>query len=215
MGAHESLVRVHREMHQAAAKLEQRLLGVTVGAVLANGVLHVLACPRVLEFQRRHRQAVHEQGHVHRLEGVHLAVMHLPGHAEAVGLEVGCYLRVEVVVGQPIEQIEVGIVNVQPFLQHGQHAVFLDLLVQPLQHQPLPVRPVFQLRQFLGLGGFEEIPKELAVNSELPVKVSRIANAIAVLRKSDFDMRFKCGFVGLADHVVPLDLKLPGNDISD
>ncbi len=94
LGAHESFVWVYREMHQAAAKLKQRLLGVAVGTVLTNGVLGFLVCPRVFEFQRRHRQAVDEQCHVHRLEGVRLAVMHLPGHAEAVGLEVGYHLGV-------------------------------------------------------------------------------------------------------------------------
>ena len=198
-------------MHQAAAKLEQWFLGVTVGAVLANGVLHVLACPGIFEFQRRHRQAVDEQGHVHRLERVRLAVMHLPGHTEAVGLEVGYHLGVEVVVWQAVKQIEVGIINVQSLLQHSQYAVLLDLLVQPLQHQPLPIGPVFQLRQFLGLGRFEKFPKELAVNCELLVKVSRIANAIAVLRKSVFDVRFKRGFVGLTDHETPLDFYFSGH----
>ncbi len=107
-----------------------------------------------------------------------------------------------------------GVVNVQSLLQHGQYAVLFDLLVQPLQHHTLPVGPVFQFRQFLGLGRFEKFPKELAVNRELPVKVSRIANAIAVLRKCCFDVRFKRGFVGLADHVVPLCSYFSSNYIS-
>ena len=120
-------------MDQTAAKFKQRLTRVAVGAVLLDGVVDVLAGPGVFQLQRGNCQAVDEEDYVHRFEGVGLAVMHLPGDAEDVGRKVGDDLRVQVVVGQPIEQIEVGIVDVQPLLQDSQHAVLLDLLVQPLQ----------------------------------------------------------------------------------
>ena len=129
--------------------------------------------------------------------------MHLPGDTEDVGRKVGDDFRVQVVVGQPVQQIEVGIVDVQPLLQDSQHAVLFDLLVQPLQQQALPVRAILQLRQFLGLRGFEELPEEFAVNGKLSVEISRIANAVAVLGEGVFNVRFERCFVGLADHVSP------------
>jgi hypothetical protein len=90
-----------------------------------------------------------------------------------------------------------------PFFSTARTLSFLIFLVQPLQHQPLPVRPILQLRQFLGLGGFEKLPEEFAVNSKLPVEVSRITNAIAVLGEGIFDVGFERCFVGLADHTAP------------
>ena len=89
------------------------------------------------------------------------------------------------------------IVNVQPLLQDSQRAVLLDLLVQPLQQQALPVRAILQFRQFLGLGGFEELPEEFAVEGKLSVEVSRIANAVAVLGEGVFDVRFERCFVAM------------------
>ncbi|MNL70653.1 hypothetical protein D3C87_1956900 [compost metagenome] len=76
--------------------------------------MDVLAGPGVFQLQRGNRQTVDEEHHVHRLESVRLAVMHLSGDAEDVGREVGNDMRVQVVVGQPVKQIEVGIVDIKP-----------------------------------------------------------------------------------------------------
>lgn len=211
LGTHVGLVRVHRKVDQTAAKFEQRLTRIAVSAVLLDGVVDVLAGPGVFQLQRGNRQAIDKEHHVHRLEGVRLAVMHLPGDAEDVGRKVGDNFRVQVVVGQPVKQIEVGIIDVQSLLQDSQHAVLLDLFVQPLQKQALPARAILELRQLLGLRGFKELPKEFAVDGKLSVEVSRIANAVAALGKGVFDVCFERCFVGLADHASPLDLDLSGD----
>ncbi|MCY1540380.1 hypothetical protein D9M68_760150 [compost metagenome] len=58
--------------------------------------------------------------------------MYLAGHAELVAGVVGLDLGVQGVIRKAVQQGEVGVVDVQSLLQHRQHAVPLDLLVQPL-----------------------------------------------------------------------------------
>ena len=84
LGGHVPEVRVHGEMHQRAfLEAEHRLARVAILAVLAHGVKDVLLGERVLEFCRRHRQAVDGE---HQIEGFLVLVreMHLARHRQPV-----------------------------------------------------------------------------------------------------------------------------------
>ena len=65
LGRHEHLVGVHCHMDQRPAKLQQRLRGVAVVAILLLPVIpRGLAGPGVLQFNGDQRQAVDEENHV-------------------------------------------------------------------------------------------------------------------------------------------------------
>lgn len=74
-----------------------------------------LPSPWVFKLHRRYRQAIDEYHHVDGFAGVRVRVMHLPGQAEAVFVEVGDGLRVQRVVSRPVKQRQVGMVDVQAF----------------------------------------------------------------------------------------------------
>ena len=220
------LIGIDGKVDEAAAEVEERLVRVAVLTILLLRVVHVLAGPRVLEFQRRQGQTVDEEHHVHRLQRIRQRVMHLPGHGEPIALKLRLHLRVQVVVGQTVKQIEVRIVHLQALLQHGQDTVLLQLTVQALQHLPLPVRLVVQLRQFLRLRALQELPQHRLIHRELRVEVPRLPAlpAIAavvgcrllqpcVLRchrhdagQSAFNAGFQGGFVGLGGHDLALGM---------
>lgn len=105
--------------------------------------------------------------------------MHLTGNGEDVLLEVFEDAGVGIVVGQAVEQGEVGIINGNALFQYGEDAVFFHLAVKPFQNQPLPVGAIAQFVQFFSLSGFEEAPKLLAINGKLTVKVSGVALLIS------------------------------------
>ncbi len=88
LGTHVGLVRVYRKVDQTAAKFKQWLTRVSVSTVLLDGVVDVLASPRVFQLQRGNRQAIDKEHHVYRLEGIGITVMHLPGDTEDVGIEI-------------------------------------------------------------------------------------------------------------------------------
>lgn len=69
-----------------------------------------------------------------------------------------------------------------------------------LQHQPLPMRALVQLRQFVRLGFLQKAPKHPRVDGELPVKIAGLADVVAVIMQMGFDAGFKSRFIGLAGH---------------
>jgi len=71
-----------------------------------------------------------------------------------IALEPGRHFEIQLVVGQPIEQIEMAVIHIQPFLQDRQNPVLLQLTVQAFEDLALPVRLVVKLGEFLCLGGF-------------------------------------------------------------
>ena len=66
VGAHPHLAVVHREVHHAAAELEQPLARVAVALVLLDRVLDRLLGQAVLQLEGGDRQAVDEQAQVER-----------------------------------------------------------------------------------------------------------------------------------------------------
>ena len=178
LGRHPHIIGIHGEMHEAAAELEQGFLRVAVVAVLFLGVIDVLACPRVFQLQRGERQAIEEKHHVHRLV-IDTGEKHLPRDRKNVGLELGSDIRVEVVVGQPIEQREVSVVHIQPLFQHGENAVLLQLAVQAFENLALPVRLVVELGEFRCLCGFEKLPEHGLVDGVLGVEIRGLATQVS------------------------------------
>ena len=103
--------------------------------------------------------------------------------APGIAGPVCCHLRIRIVVGQPVEQREVGVVHIQPLLEHGEDSVLLQLAVLPFQHLPLPVRLVVEFRQLRRLGGFEKHQKtseHRLVDGELGVEVHRPAASMTL-----------------------------------
>src|SRR2546426_11710739 len=76
---------VHGEVGQAPAEGEQRLLGITVEAILPDGVLYSLSGQRVLQLGGEDRQAVQEEHQVQAFL-VLLAVLELTNDREEVRL---------------------------------------------------------------------------------------------------------------------------------
>ena len=102
LGRHPHLVWIDSEMHEAAAELEQLFLRIAVITVLFFGVVDILAGPRVFELHGGDWQTIEENHHVHRLV-IDAGEIDLPGDREDVGLKLGGDIRIEIVVGQPIE----------------------------------------------------------------------------------------------------------------
>ena len=84
LGAHPHLAVVHREVHHAAAELEQQLARVAVALVLLDGVLDRLLGQAVLQLEGGDRQAVDEQAQVERAARLVPAVGELARDREAV-----------------------------------------------------------------------------------------------------------------------------------
>jgi len=175
---HPHFIRIHGEVDEAALELEQGLLRVAVVAVLLPGVVDVLACPRVLEFQRRERQTVEENHHVDRLL-IHRGKVNLPRDGKHVALELGRHFGIQLVVGQSIEQIKVGVVHLQSLLQDSQYPILLQLAVEAFENLPFPIRLVVEFGEFGGLGRFEELPELRFVDREFGVEVGRLAAEVA------------------------------------
>ena len=76
---------LNSKVNHAAAKGKQRLFGVSVGLILADGMFYILSSPRIFQFKRNNREAVDEQGHVQRIV-VAEAVMQLTGDGKYIGL---------------------------------------------------------------------------------------------------------------------------------
>ena len=111
---HIDFVGIHGEVNEAAGKLQQRFFGVAVFAVLFLGVVDGLAGPGVFEFKGGNSQAVNKHDHVNRQVRLTVGVVDLASDGENIFVEVGSHVWVGVVVGQAVEQGQVGIVNGQP-----------------------------------------------------------------------------------------------------
>ncbi len=126
LGAHPHLAVVHREVHHAAAELEQPLARVAVAAVLLDGVLDRLLGEAVLQLEGGDGQAVDEQAQVERAARLVHAVGELARDREAVlgvqrlGLGVARRRRA-------VEQIEVHRPVVHALAQHIDDAALADL----------------------------------------------------------------------------------------
>ena len=231
-GGHVDQVRVGREMRQAAAEREERLLGVAVEAVLADGILDVLAGQRVLQFRGENGQAVQEEDQVQAVL-VLQAVVHLAAdRKEVAGVELA--IRLVQPAGRPeVGELEFAAVALDPLPQDVQRAALLDLGGEPLQQPVARVRAVqlLELLPFLGLGGVDEgqgvlgdqaegaivllrRPPQVAAGGEV---ARRLAQSEEIARRRvrpagqerGFDGRFEVLF-GDVNHESPLTAHSPG-----
>ena len=85
---------IHREVRDAAARPEERLLRIPVAPILLHRVRRGLFREAVLQLDGDDRQAVQEQGEVERVSFVLPAVSKLPGDGEPVGAVALLRLRV-------------------------------------------------------------------------------------------------------------------------
>ena len=123
---------VDREVGQAAAQPEQRLVGIAVPLVLFDRVGDRLLCQTVLQFEGGDRQPVDEEAEVERELGVVAAVMELPRHAEAVLTvePLGC----GVVRGRrAVEEVEAVRPVLEALAQQVDGAALVDFALQPGQ----------------------------------------------------------------------------------
>jgi len=89
------------------------------------------------------------------------------------------HFGIQLVVGQSIEQIKVGVVHLQSLLQDSQYPVLLQLAVEAFEDLPFPIRLVVEFGEFGGLGRFEELPELRFVDREFGVEVGRHAAEVA------------------------------------
>ena len=184
MGGHVDQVRVDREMGQAAAEREERLLGIAVEAVLADGILDVLAGERVLQFRGEDGQAVQEEDRFQAFL-ILLAVAHLAADREEVaGVEFAIRL-VQPAGRAEVGELELAAVALDPLPQDVQRAALLDLGGEPLEQPVARVRAVqlLELLPFLGLGGVNERQHVLGDQAEGAVVLLRRAPQIAARDK--------------------------------
>ena len=167
---------VHREMRQAAAKLEELLARVAVALVLLHGVVHRLLGQAVLQLEGGDRQAVDEQAQVQGKLGLVPAVAQLPGDAEAV-LPIEDLGTLVPRRRRAVEQVDLVRPALDPLAQHVDAAALGDLALQAGQ-ESAPRRAVLAQSQRcrdLGLRGAEEGRQLRQVEAELPVVVLRVA----------------------------------------
>ena len=130
MGAETHLRLVHREMGDAAAKLEQLLARVAILPVLPDRVVHRLLGEVVLHLEGDDRQAVDEERDVERPLRLVSTVAKLPGHDEAVPLEAVPRLLVAGRRGA-VEQVEVVRAVPDAVAQHLDRAPLGNFAMQP------------------------------------------------------------------------------------
>ena len=137
---------------RAALEREDRLARVAVPLILAACVLDGLAGERVLQLQRRHRNAVQAQGDVERALGTRRE-MELAGESQAVGGVAGLQLGVQRVGRLEEGHTEYAAVALESVPQGRKRAVLVhplaqvaeDLLSGPVAVQRLQPGPLLRL----------------------------------------------------------------------
>ena len=176
------LVVVHREVHHAAAELEELFAGVAVALVLLHGVFDRLLGEAVLQLERGDRQTVDEEPEVERALGLIAAVAELTRDGEAV-------LRVafsgDGVAGRrrAVEEFDVMRSVLDTLAEHVDHAALADLALEAGQELPPRWAIVFQAQPLerLRLRLDEEGAKLHQIDRVLAVVVLRITRGIAGL----------------------------------
>jgi hypothetical protein len=184
LGAHPHLAVVHREVHHAAAELEQPLARVAVALVLLDGVLDRLLGEAVLQLEGGDGQAVDEQAQVERAARLVHAVGELARDREAVlgvqllGLGVARRRRA-------VEQVEVQRPVLHALAQHVDDAALADLAGEAGEElEAVDVLGVVrvghrQLLERLGLRGAQEGEELRHVERVGAVVVLRAAGGVA------------------------------------
>ena len=174
VGAEVHLLLVHREVRHAAPQLEEFLPGLAVPLVLLDGVFDGLLGEAVLQLEGGQGQAVDEQRQVEGAPGLVVAVVELPGDAEAVRGVLLHGLRV-VRRRRAVEQLDVVPLVLEAVPQHVDGAVLADLPLEPGQ-ELAPGRAVGLQLEGLGdlrLSGHEEAPELHQVYAVARVVVPR------------------------------------------
>ena len=128
LGADLDHIRVHGEVSEAAAELQERLaLRATVISVLADRVSEILTCEWVLQLGGDDWYAVDEQHEVDRVP-VPDAVVDLPDHCQHVGLELGNEVGVPARGGREVGESEAAAEQLEIVAQDIERAALGDLL---------------------------------------------------------------------------------------
>ncbi len=188
LGAHLHFAVVHREVHHAAAELEQPLARVAVALVLLDGILDGLLGEAVLQLEGGDRQAVDEQAQVERAARLVHAVGELARDREAVlrvqSLGLGVARR-----RRAVEQIEVHRPVLHALAQHIDDAALADLGREAGEElEAVDVLRVVrvghrQLLERLGLGGAQEGEELRHIERVGAVEVLRAAGEVASAAK--------------------------------
>ena len=206
-GGHEHGVGVRSEVGQRAAlELEDGLMRVAVPLVLPACVLGALAGERVLELQRRHRNAVQAQGNVERLLGARRE-MKLASEAQAVGGVAGLELGIQFVgrlepghaerAAVALESVPQG--RKRTVLVHPLAQIAEDLLAGPIAMQPFQPGPLFRL-------GITDEGEDLSrENRAFAVEALAGDPHIAAVQQVGFDDRLEGGFAGPLHFTVALE----------
>ena len=132
MGRHIDQIGVDGEVRQAAPVGEQGLTGVTVGTVLANGVLNGLTGERVLELGGEDGNAIEKERKVQAIV-VFLAVVELPDNGEEVGQVHLSGFFIEPAGRAEVGEPEAAAHVLDPVAQHVERAPVANLGRQTLQ----------------------------------------------------------------------------------
>lgn len=217
------LVGVHRHMHQAAAKLQQRLAAVAILAVLLLPVITGgLAGPGVLQLQGGEGQPVDEEHHVDLFQGIAQGVAHLAGTTEDVRREAVPYLLRAAGQRRGVHQVQVHIVDGQAALEQMQHAVLLRQPVEAFEDAQIPVViTLLEALQLIALAVLEELPQPAGIHRVAGIEVLGATQSVAMVWAERLlggivadrcllfqagagqvflDACFQCLFVGLAHH---------------
>ena len=184
LGAHPHLALVDREVHHAAAELEQPFARVAVAPVLLDGIVDRLFGEAVLQLESGDRQAVDEQAQVERAARRVAAVGELARDREAV-LRVPCRGPGVARRGRAVEQVEVQRPVRHALAQHVDDAAFADLGRKARQElAAVDVAGVVgvgqrQLPESFGLGAAQEGEELRYVERVRAVVVPRAAGDVA------------------------------------
>ena len=181
---HRNVVLVHREMNECATLEGQKQLAGrgAIVPVLLLGVAKGRAGEPVLQFGRRHRQAVDEQCHV---DGVFraLAVIQLPDDREDVGLVAADQCCIQPRGGPEETERKLDTRDqLDTLSKHIERATGLERLLQLPEEFGLGGGRVLGLKlsPFIGLCVFHETQRQRAVDAERPVIILRFPRDISL-----------------------------------
>jgi len=192
VAAHPHFVVVHRKMDDAAAELEQQLLGIAVALVLLDRVLDRLLGQAILQLEGGDGQAIDEQ----RI----LGIVQLPGDAEHVGGEQ--LFGLGVAGGRRAEkQLDRAGAVFHAVAQHVDDTALGDLALQPVKELQ-PLWAVFTDAEgfdSLWLRGVQEGEQLDQVDGVVPVEILRVASNVTRLvdQRAD-DEGFEAFFAGVS-----------------
>ena len=180
---HIDLLQIHRKVHKAAClEQEQSGLGIALGAVLVNGILIGLPGGIALQLKRNDGKAIQENHHIDALFVAGPDLLHDRENILAVFL---CQFRVEGGGWLSVHQIQLSVGNFNTVFEHiNQTAAGLGgFRIDKADNGVLQIILVdfSQIAHRIRLGVVQELEQHLPVNGKQAVKVSGLADHIAVV----------------------------------